>query len=113
MTAICEKVHNEDLGNYRPLNLTLVLGKVLKQIILSAFAHVQDNQGTRPSQYGFLKGRPCIINLIFYAQVTCLVNERHSVDVVCLDCSKVLSTVLHSILLEKLTACVLDLLFAG
>lgn len=39
-------------GNHRPVSLISVLGKVMEQIILSAIMqHVQDNQGTRPSQH--------------------------------------------------------------
>ncbi|PKU41174.1 rna-directed dna polymerase from mobile element jockey- hypothetical protein [Limosa lapponica baueri] len=47
----------EDLGNYRPASLTLMLGKVMEQIILSAITrHVQDNRVIRPSQNEFIKG---------------------------------------------------------
>ncbi|GAB0183480.1 mitochondrial enolase superfamily member 1 [Grus japonensis] len=45
VTLIHKKVQKEDLGNYRPVILTLVLGKVVELIILSDFTeHVQDNQ---------------------------------------------------------------------
>ncbi|KFO92424.1 hypothetical protein N320_00828, partial [Buceros rhinoceros silvestris] len=45
VTPICKKGQKEDPGNYRPLSLTSVLGKVMEQIILSAITqHVQDNQ---------------------------------------------------------------------
>ncbi|KAK4831141.1 LOW QUALITY PROTEIN: hypothetical protein QYF61_015444 [Mycteria americana] len=43
--------------------------------------HVQANQGIRPSQHGFMKGRSCLTNLIsFYNQVTHLVDEGKAVD---------------------------------
>ncbi|KGL97655.1 RNA-directed DNA polymerase from mobile element jockey, partial [Charadrius vociferus] len=45
VTSIYKKGQKEDLGNYRPVSLTLVLGKVMEQIILSAITwHIQNNQ---------------------------------------------------------------------
>ena len=74
---------------------------VLREIML----HVQDNQGIRPSQHGFMKGRSCLTNLLSsYDLVTCLVNEGKAVDVVYLDFSKAFDTVSHG-LLQKLAAC--------
>jgi len=71
--------------------------------------HVKDNQGIRPIQHGFMKGRSCLTNQIsFYDQVTRLANEGKTVDVVYLDFSKAIDTVSQSILLEKLAAHGLD-----
>jgi len=110
VTPIYKQGQKEDPGNYRPVSLTLMPGKVIKQIIMSALTgHVKDNQGIRPSQHGFMKGRSCLTSLIsFYDQLTRLVNERKAVDVIYLDFSKTFDTVPHSILPAKLAAHGLD-----
>ncbi|GAB0183516.1 mitochondrial enolase superfamily member 1 [Grus japonensis] len=108
---IYKKGQKENLGNYRPVSLTLVLGKVMEQIILSntITQHIQDNQVIMPSQHGFMKGRSCLTNLIsFYDKMTCLVDEGKAVDVVYLDFSKAFDAISHSTLLEKLAAHGLD-----
>uniref|UniRef100_A0A8B9VLG6 Reverse transcriptase domain-containing protein n=1 Tax=Anas zonorhyncha TaxID=75864 RepID=A0A8B9VLG6_9AVES len=109
VTPIYKKGRRADPGNYRPLSLTSVPGKLMEQIILSVMRHLQDNQVIRPSQHEFMKGRSCLTNLTsFYDKVTCLVDEGKSVDVVCLDFNKDFDTIFHSILLKKLSAPGLD-----
>ncbi|KAK4811277.1 hypothetical protein QYF61_023329 [Mycteria americana] len=105
-----QKGRKEDPGNYRPVSLTSVPGKLMEQLILSAITrHVENNQGIKPSQHGFRKGRSCLTNLIsFYDKVTRLVDEGKAVDVVYLDFNKAFDTVSHGILLEKLAAHGLD-----
>ncbi|KAJ7411769.1 hypothetical protein BTVI_48682 [Pitangus sulphuratus] len=58
VTPIHKKGQKEDPGNYRPVSLTSVPGKVMEQIILSAITqNLQDGQGVRPSRHGFRKSR--------------------------------------------------------
>uniref|UniRef100_A0A8B9C3Y3 Reverse transcriptase domain-containing protein n=1 Tax=Anser brachyrhynchus TaxID=132585 RepID=A0A8B9C3Y3_9AVES len=110
VTPIYKKGWRVDPGNYRPVSLTSVPGKLMEQIILSVIMqHLQGNQAIRPSQHGFMKGRSCLTNLIsFYDQVTRLVDEGKAVDVVYLDFSKAFDTISHNILLKNLAARGLD-----
>ena len=72
VTPIYKKGRKEDPGNYRPVSLTSVPGKVTEQIILGEITRLlRGFQGIRPSQHGFMKGRSCLTSLIsFYDWVT-------------------------------------------
>ena len=64
VTPIYKKGCKEDPGNYRPVSLTSVPGKVMEKIVLSEITwHVWDNWGIWPRQHGFMKGRSCLTNL--------------------------------------------------
>ncbi|KAJ7418106.1 rna-directed dna polymerase from mobile element jockey-like [Willisornis vidua] len=72
-----------------------------------AWHHMQDTRGIRPSQYGFVKSRSCLTNLISFYDSD-LGDEGKAVDVVYLDFSKVFDTISHCSPLMKLAAHVLD-----
>jgi len=84
VTPIYKKGWKEDHENYRHVSLTLVPGKIMERLILSALTgYVKDNQGIRPSQHRFMKGRSCLTNLMsFCDQVTRLVDGGKAMDFV-------------------------------
>ncbi|KAK4810867.1 hypothetical protein QYF61_008839 [Mycteria americana] len=82
VTPIYKKGMREYPGNYRPVSLTSVPGKIMEEIILGAIErHLKDNAIIRHSQHEFTKGKSCLTNLIsFYDKVTRLVDEGKAVD---------------------------------
>jgi len=105
-----KKGKKEDPGNYRPVSLTSIPGKVMEQLILEVInKQVEEKKVIRSSQHGFTKGKSCLANLIaFYNGMTGWVDEGRAMDVVYLDFRKAFNTVSHNILLGKLRKCGLD-----
>jgi len=105
-----EQEGGEDPGNYRPLSLSSILGKVMEQLILVVIVkQVEDNKVIRSSQHGFTKGKSCLTNLIvFYEGMSGSVDEGRAVDVVYLNFIKAFNIVSHNILLVKLRKCGLE-----
>jgi len=110
VTAIFKKGKKEDPGNYRPVSLTSMRGKVMEQLILEVMIkQMEEKKVIRSSQHGFIKGKSCLTSLIaFYDGRTGCVDDGRVMDVVYLDFSKAFNTVSHNILLEKLRKCGLD-----
>ena len=84
VTPVFKNGRKEDPGNYRPVSLTLIPGKVIEQLILEIISrHLKDRKVIRSSQHRFIKGKLCLTNLIaFHDEMTGLVGEGRAMDVV-------------------------------
>ena len=56
-------------GNYRPISLTSVPGRVHESLIKEALVeHLTSNKLIGPSQFGFMKRKSCLLNLLTYLE---------------------------------------------
>lgn len=73
----------------------IILGDIERQI--------KNKEIIRHNRHELIKEKPYVINLFFYFKVTDLMGEGKMVYAILLDFNKALDTILHSILLEKLS----------
>ena len=104
VTPIFKKGSRGDPGNYRPVSLTSVPGKMVETIIKNKITQHVDSHGLMgDSQHGFRQGRSCLTNLLcFFEGVNNQVDKGESVDIVYLDFQKAFDKVPHQRLLAKL-----------
>ena len=90
-------------GNYRPISLTSVIGKVMESIVRDAIVkHMVDNNLFTDDQHGFVPGRCCVTQLLeVLDKWTKWLDEGKPVDAVYLDFSKAFDSVPHERLLMK------------
>ena len=106
ITLLFKKGSRNKSENYRAVSLTSVVCKLLEMLIRDHMVefHVK-HKLINTSQYGFLKARSCLTNVLcFLEEITKWVDDGSPVDVVYLDFQKAFNNVPHQRLLFKLKA---------
>ncbi|CAM4592116.1 unnamed protein product, partial [Lepidochelys kempii] len=104
VTPIFKKGSRGDPGNYRPVSLMSVPGKLVETLVKNKIVrHIEKHKLLCKSQHGFCKGRSCLTNLLeFLEGVNKHVNKGDPGNIVYLDFQKAFDKVPHQRLLCKL-----------
>eukprot|EP00061_Rhincodon_typus_P007464 g29184.t1 len=103
VVPLFKKGNKDNPGNYKPVNLTLVVGQLLEKLLRDKiYMHSEANGLISNRQHGFERGRSCLTNLIkFFEKVTKMIDDGKAVDVVYMDFSKAFDKVPHGRLVQK------------
>ena len=104
VTPVFKKGNKSNPANYRPISLTSTVCKILESILRDEIMnHLLSNNLIRSSQHGFMEKKSCLTNLLHcMEEVTKILDEGDSVDVLYLDFAKAFDKVPHKRLLLKL-----------
>ena len=64
VVPIFKKGKQDDLGNYRPVSLTSVRGKIMEKIVMKEEDHLERNEVISDVQHGFVQGKSCQTQLL-------------------------------------------------
>jgi len=104
ITAVYKKGKKSAVNNYRPISLTCILCKVMETIIRDKIMkYFMDNGLFTDRQFGFLKGRSTVVQLLqILDHWTELLEAGGRIDVIYTDLEKAFDKVPHRRLLSKL-----------
>ena len=106
VTAIYKKGDRTAGSNYRPISLTSLICRIMESLLRDAIVtHLRTYNLIRNSQHGFMPHRSCLTNLLeFLEEITKLLDEGHSVDLLYLDFARAFDKVPHARLIAKVKA---------
>ena len=104
ITAIFKKGSRKHASNYRPVNLTCILCKLLESFVRDHIvSHMKKNGLFSNRQYGFLSGRSTTLQLQYVLERwTEILDNGGSLDAIYFDFMKAFDTVPHQRLIGKL-----------
>ncbi len=110
ITPVYKKGDKRCVSNYRPISLTCIISKLLESIIRDDILnHFNDNTFFTNKQFGFLKGRGTVLQLLTVLDDwTRLLEEGGQVDVIYTDLAKAFDKIPHKRLLLKLKSYNID-----
>ncbi|KAI3378957.1 hypothetical protein SNEBB_001159, partial [Seison nebaliae] len=90
VAPIFKKGSRQSPGNYRPISLTSIPGKILESIIVVKITeHLEENNLLKDSQHGFRRHRSCLTNLLdFFHSMMNEYDKCRAVDILYLDFKK-------------------------
>ena len=90
--------------NYRPVNLTCILCKIMESIIRDhVIDHMTTNKLFSDKQFGFISGRSTTLQLLHVVTIWCeILDEGGTIDVIYCDFMKAFDKVPHRRLLFKI-----------
>ena len=93
-----------DIENFRPINITSSICRVLERIIRNKiYRHLIDNNLINSTQQGFLKGRSTTTALLTYTNdIVKSLDKNMCIDSAYFDFSKAFDSVRHDFLIQKL-----------
>ena len=110
VTAIFKKGNKTEPGNYRPVSLTSISCKLLEAFVTNHIRiFMETNKLFSDCQHGFRNHRSCVTQLLeVMNDLSRMIEEGDSIDIIYLDFSKAFDTVPHQRLLAKLNAYGID-----
>ena len=104
VVAIHKKGNKYEPSNYRPVILTCIICKLMESIIRdNIMSYFFNNDFFSNKQYGFIKGRSTVLQLLrIMDDWTCQLESGSQIDVIYTDFQKAFDKVPHQRLLQKL-----------
>jgi hypothetical protein len=104
VTPIYKNGKKDTPGNYRPISLTSVIGKLMESILADKIVeYLERNNLLRSSQHGFRHRPSCLTNLLsFFKNIIEIHDSKSPPDIIYLDFKKAFGKVPHNRLLNKL-----------